>query len=305
MVMMHMLLSKLKADRIKCMFANIHMNSLYTTVKKMIPPVARRFFKPMYQWFGLRAFVKPTFVPLHCADQTVSLLVDPINGSVDEYIFMHHQWEEPIARLLSEQLVEGSVLVDVGANIGAFTIPMAKHVCDAGRVFAFEPHPRLVTQIEKSLKYNVLQNTTVINKACGATVGEQTLYVKSKNVGGSSLVASLEQDERVPLRVTTLDIELADVEKIDVIKIDVEGYELEVLQGTQNIIRTHRPVLVIEFSPSLYEARSKTIGLEIFELITASGYSILEVERGLCISDIPKYLHDIGLQQVNLLCTPA
>jgi len=279
------------------------MNVSYTTVKKMIPPSVRRFFKPVYHWFGLRGFTEPTFTSLQSADVTVSLQVDPTNGVVDEYIFMHHQWEEEVAQVIAAHLHTGAVFVDVGANIGAFAIPMAKKVSDSGRVFAFEPHPKLVQQIKNSVQENKLANVTVIQKACGAVVGEQALYLKPKNSGGSSLIQSDQPEEGLLLSVTTLDSELSALEKIDLIKIDVEGYELEVLQGGRTILSQYKPTLVIEFSPSLYESRSKTMGFEILQLLVEMNYTIWEIERGIYIQDVANYVAELGLNQVNILCT--
>ena len=271
----------------------------------MIPSSVRSFFKPTYQRFSLRKFTAPTFTTLHSADITVSLNVDPTNGAVDEYIFIHHQWEEEVAQVLADHLHQGAVFVDVGANIGAFTIPLAKKVTDTGKVVSFEPLPKLIHQVEKSLARNELSNVSLINKACGAEVGTQDLYVQAENIGGSSLIKKTAGGEKISLTVTTLDKELAALEKIDLIKIDVEGYELEVLQGAECTLRKHHPALVIEFSPSLYQPRSETMSLDILQLLITLGYRIWEIERGFYVDDVSGYLEEIGSNQVNILCTTS
>jgi FkbM family methyltransferase len=138
-----------------------------------------------------------------------------------------------------------SIIIDIGANIGAHTIFFAKKA-SKGHVIAIEPQPQIFQILCANVVANNLRNVQTIHGGIG---GENTLmsvpnldYNQINNYGGVSLQAATQGMHRIP--VMTLDgIELP---KCDLIKCDVEGMEHQVLLGGMNFLRQHKPVLYVE-----------------------------------------------------------
>ncbi len=276
---------------------------MYDKIKKRIPSPLRSLLKPWYQSWHFRTFIGRQLVPIYNDEVQFFLELDRKNGAVDEYIFIHRNWELQVGQVLHEQLQPGGVFVDVGANIGYFSLLAATLVGESGRVIAFEPLPRLVGQIRRSAVHNHYQWLKVVPKALGDVAGSMELVLSAHNIGGSSLVTPNRIGERVTVEVSTLDFELADLERIDVIKIDVEGFEYEMLQGAQQTLERCRPTLVLEFSPHFYKERSTTMETEILTLLRQLGYTFTILQTGKTADDIDTLLTLIKGEQVDLLCT--
>jgi FkbM family methyltransferase len=154
-------------------------------------------------------------------------------------------WELPIAVLLMELVSRtdpNSLVVEVGANIGTMTVPLSLNF--AGKVLAFEPVARTAADLEANLKLNEIDNVILELKACGAQAGRgEMVRLLEENRG----MAQLNVTSSGATIVTTIDAEAAARgNKISLIKIDVEGHEMAVLEGAQNVLRTHRPLVVCE-----------------------------------------------------------
>lgn len=147
---------------------------------------------------------------------------------------------------LFRQIVRpGSLVVEVGANIGAHTVELSKLAGANGAVFAFEPQRIVFQTLCGNLALNQCANVYAQQAALGAENG--TLFVppvdpmSTANFGGVSMVG-ITQGEAVP--VFTLD-SLA-LPSCHILKVDVEGMEVEVLRGADRTIREHRPFLYLE-----------------------------------------------------------
>ena len=138
---------------------------MYNTVKKYIPASVRSVLKPLYQAWALRNFTEPEIVVVRDGSAEFSIALDRQNGAVDEYIFMHRNWEPQVGKVLHQQLATGGVFVDVGANIGYFSLLASSLVGESGKVVAFEPLPQLVNQIRRSAAENDYRWLQVVPKA--------------------------------------------------------------------------------------------------------------------------------------------
>lgn len=160
---------------------------------------------------------------------------------------LYGEWcESEVAGLL--QIVRpGDVVLDIGANIGTHTVPLAQRAAPNGAVFAFEPQ-RVVFQILcGNVALNGLPNVQCYQKAVGArrgTVGVPALNQElDQNFGGLKL-GDRPPDRGEPTEVVTIDD--LDLPACRLIKIDVEGMEVDVLAGAANTIRKHGPILFVE-----------------------------------------------------------
>ncbi|RAK52001.1 FkbM family methyltransferase [Phenylobacterium deserti] len=166
-----------------------------------------------------------------------------------------------------KQLIKpGMTVVEIGANIGTHTVPMAK-ACAPGRLYAFEPQQRVFQVLCGNLALNDVRNVLAYPEGCGEESGYATVppiaYEQANNFGGISL--STDASRGVRVRITPLD-EL-DLRKLDVLKIDVEGFEPKVLRGARETILRCRPVIYIE-NDRLEQAH------EVIQLIDRMGYQM-------------------------------
>jgi FkbM family methyltransferase len=155
----------------------------------------------------------------------------------------------------------GSVLFDVGANLGLCALPFSTIATDTGRVVAVEPGRRTAADLRAAVQLNDRANIEVIEAALGNARGEATLLDPGWNASGAfvSLETSpaaalheLSSDvEALSVRVMTLDdvVEQRSSNRVDLVKIDVEGFESRVLAGSTRTLERFRPVCVIEFNP--------------------------------------------------------
>ncbi|MCC7101423.1 MAG: FkbM family methyltransferase [Rubrivivax sp.] len=147
-------------------------------------------------------------------------------------------------------LGEGAVLVEVGANAGYLTVPLARMVGTSGRVVAFEPQPAIHRLLCANVALNGLPQVDCVHAAVGA--GEDVVEVPvidpavGGNFGAVSLVDVVDGARTAAVPLVSLDRACGGLERLDVVKIDVEGMELEVLKGARELIGRFRPVLVPE-----------------------------------------------------------
>ena len=165
----------------------------------------------------------------------------------------YDEYEESEAKIMEEKIKVGSIVVDVGANIGLHTLNMARIVGNTGQVFAFEPDPSNFKILRKNVKINNYQNIILEEKAVGDKHGRVTLY-QSDHPGNHRLFPQTKQAKgEVEVELTSLDKYFIDsnlAEKINFIKIDVEGLEFSVLNGMKNILKNNKKIkMIFEFMP--------------------------------------------------------
>jgi FkbM family methyltransferase len=149
-------------------------------------------------------------------------------------------------------LKANSVVVDAGANIGAFSV-FAATLAPHGSVYAFEPAPRAFELLKRNIV--LYQNIHCYNLGLGNTSTRHKLYVHSQDTFSSTYEDSgrLEIVQRkgslidIDSQVITIDefVSREHINKLDLIKIDTEGYEAKVIEGARNTITKHRPIIVL------------------------------------------------------------
>lgn len=143
----------------------------------------------------------------------------------------------------------GATVLDVGANIGVFSLLAAERVGASGRVLAVEPDPRSRRWLQENARSNGFSNViNVVAAALGATSGEQSLILNEADPSQSALGAPT-ADETAILVPVVPGHELVDG-SVDVVKIDVEGREIDVLRGLELLLaRSPGAVLFCELNP--------------------------------------------------------
>ena len=188
----------------------------------------------------------------------------------------------------------GSVAIDVGANLGEWTVPFARSVGAAGRVIAIEPAPRIAASLEATLAANALRQAEIIRCAIGDHDGQTEFAVPVVtsariDTGTARIGPACAGHEalRVPLRsLQSLAAELS-LDRLDLIKIDVEGHERQVLDGAAAILDQYRPTLVIETGHEAEGDRTAT-----HDRLRGLGYRMLGIllDHGMATADWQAYV---------------
>ena len=158
------------------------------------------------------------------------------------------QYEPQTTEYITNSVKEGSVVVDVGASFGYYTLLLARLVGPRGRVYAFEPIPRDYAILKKNIRANGYQNVILENKAVSDVDGNARFYISPVSYGMSSLCPLTNPESILDVEVVSLDSYIQ--EDVDLIKVDVEGAENLVVKGGRKLIHNSvNPQLVVEFAP--------------------------------------------------------
>ena len=157
----------------------------------------------------------------------------------------------------------GATALDIGANIGYYSLLTSAAVGPKGRVYAFEPESRNFGLLEKNLALNHATNVTAFRLAVSDAPGTGTLVLSPTNMGdhrlafGASAGAPRAADSQV-VEVDSLDrrLERERVTEVDFIKLDVQGHEHRVLVGARRLLtrQAHRLVILMELEPEALRA---------------------------------------------------
>ncbi len=171
------------------------------------------------------------------------MVVNRYDQYIGQSLIHYGEFSREEAETLRGLVRPGAWVIEVGANIGALTLPLLEAVGPEGFVMAFEPQ----AEVRALLRQNVAPyagRVEVREEACGPAEG--VLYVPPiqydapGNFGGVSLAPTGD----APVRIMPLDNLL--LPRLDLLKIDVEGMEAEVLQGARRLIQQHWPILYVE-----------------------------------------------------------
>jgi FkbM family methyltransferase len=208
-----------------------------------------------------------------------------VDQSATHIFFQHYEKEE--AEIISSYVKKGMRVLDIGANIGYFTLLMAQKVGANGRVYSFEPNPRMVSQLKKNIGLNKDLNDGRIKLqdiALGNSEGESDFYSPvrgAEGVGGLKDTKRAEFGELFRVRVSKLDTWISEekIEKIDFVKMDVEGGELDILLGAPIMLGKMRPTILFEVV-ELNTAPYGYSGKDIFEYLRLYSYQIMPLSCG-------------------------
>jgi FkbM family methyltransferase len=232
-----------------------------------------------------------------------SLLLDPLD-SLELSIFRSYEPFE--TSLLSAEIRPGMTIVDVGANIGYYTLLFSKLTGEAGRVYAFEPEPQNFALLQQNLTRNARTNVVALNRALSDRSGQSFLYLSSENLGDHQAYPSEDDRRKVPITMTRLDECVRG--PVDLIKMDVQGFEARALDGMEAVIASSpRVAIFTEFWPEGLRRANSDAG-EFLRRLRSFDFEILfinEYANRLEPADdaelLRRYAPAIG-SHTNLLC---
>ena len=158
-------------------------------------------------------------------------------------------WEELTTEMFKKVLKEGDVVVDLGANIGYFTLLAARLVGKKGKVYAFEPESINYSLLLKNIELNGYDNVVAVQKAVSDVNGKARFFLDKNDTGAHTLYQPSDRGDYIEVKSVTMDEFFKDKKyPINVIKMDVEGAEMAAFSGMGRIIRENKNLkMFVEF----------------------------------------------------------
>jgi FkbM family methyltransferase len=217
-------------------------------------------------------------------------------------------YEPHVTRILSERLRSGMTFLDIGANIGYFSLFAASLVGPAGKIISIEPNPSNAKALHASADLNAFRQIRVVQAAAGAC-WEMLLLTPGYSNGVVSPANGSIQDLLPRETVLSCPVDaIVGTAKVDLIKIDVEGFEFRALTGASELIERHHPAIITEFTPGALPGISGVSPTEYLQFFVSRGYeiSVLEHDRavrcGTETSMVMSRFEASGADHIDLLC---
>lgn len=236
--------------------------------------------------------------------------VDPIkdNNGIEHELYYKGIYEKATMYVIRSCLKEGDAFIDVGANIGVVSLYASLCVGKSGKVYAYEANPDTVKLLQNNIALNGYTNITIFEYALGSQEGKGEIYPETiaNNRGGASMVKREGQSSlKYEISIKKLDDTLGPIKPV-MMKVDVEGWELEVLKGSHNVLAAmDAPILIVE----CVMERENTIGSpnEIFNYLkSVNDYQIYKFDMG--TDRISKLIEVKSASELpdqdNILCIP-
>ena len=213
-------------------------------------------------------------------------------------------------KIIREEIHEGDIVIDVGANIGYYTLIFAQLVGSSGKVFAFEPEPKNFEILKKNIEINNYQNIVAEQKIVSDKSGIVKLFIAEHGIVGHRINQEKSSQKFIEVESIILDNYIKKLNldnKINFIKIDVEGSEPKVLEGTKEIIQKSNQLKIFtEFNREVV----KEYGIEpkeMIDLFYRNGFKIYlpnYKENKINLTNVNELLtsKETLLENINLLC---
>ncbi len=235
------------------------------------------FYKHVFEKYGL--FAKKEVVAIYDGDIHVQLKLDDF---IQQQIFLLDYYDKPGILFLKKHLSSGAIFVDIGANIGAYTLIASKMVTKYGKVFAFEPAKHVYDQLLRNISLNQFENIRLeklalfdkktkleLKISSNANLGMSSIHDHDEETGEIEVVEAISGDEYFKQIAPS---------RMDLIKLDIEGAELFALQGLKQTIEKFRPLILIELSEAVLQ-RSNINKMEIIHFIEHLHYEMKGINQ--------------------------
>jgi len=212
------------------------------------------------------------------------MVFSPRKNRISRAIFKDGIWEPRVTSLLKVKTHPGMVALDIGADIGYYTLLFASLVGRNGRVIAFEPIPEARKRLEHNILINGYGNVVISKYALGNREG--TVFLEDPlNKSRINLSNVRSRNKSIIVSIRRMDDLLTELKlnSIDIVKIDVEGAEHEVLRGMEHTLREYQPLLIIEVHHELLPLFGSS-SEKLLDWISNLGYQITQIDQELEIN---------------------
>jgi FkbM family methyltransferase len=171
------------------------------------------------------------------------MYVDVSRSSVQRLLFLQGELYIAERRLLRRLLEPDQRVVDIGANIGYYTLLFVHAIGAQGHLSCFEPEPDNLTELRRNVERNALANVEIFPIALGCAAGFVSF---DRGINGQ-----VREDGTGEVEVALQRLDDVVTSPVDFVKVDVDGYEGHVLAGAERCLEQHRPTLFLELHPAL------------------------------------------------------
>jgi FkbM family methyltransferase len=210
-----------------------------------------------------------------------------LEQGIDLAIYLLGAFERSTVNAYRKIVRQGDTVLDIGANVGAHTLQLAKLVGSNGAVIAYEPTAYAVYKLRQNLALNpgLVQRVTVAQMMLTDSddrTPEQEIYSswplnseKNVHAGHRGQLKSTEGSRALKL---DSHLQSLNVKKVDFIKMDVDGFECHVLGGAMATLENCQPAILMELSPYLYSEHGKSLD-DLLSLLSRAGYSMFHLDH--------------------------
>lgn len=183
-------------------------------------------------------------------------------------------YEPELIQYIDHHVRERSICLDIGGNVGAVSLALAKAVGPEGKVYAFEPAPPNYERFRANLNLNLSLAERIHLEHCGCSDQPGQLFWREEP--GNPGNGFLGTEGSLAVDVVTLDEFFANrpLPRLDFCKVDVEGMELEVFRGARNLLLQHRPTLSFETLSRFRHAGDRDNFGELCDFLEGLGYTL-------------------------------
>jgi FkbM family methyltransferase len=204
---------------------------------------------------------------------------------------------------------KGDTVIDLGANIGYYTLIFAKLVGKLGHVFAFEPEPSNFELLSKNVKENKHENVTLVQKATSNKNSKIKLYVSKRNLASHRIFDAGDKRKSIEIDVITLNEYFKkNTNPIKIIKMDIEGAEGATLLGASKIIENSKDIIIMmEYFPKLIK-KFGMIPKEILKSLIEKNFKLFNMNQKnkkldrIILTEFIEEFNEEKKNYANLLC---
>jgi FkbM family methyltransferase len=203
-----------------------------------------------------------------------------LSQGIDFAIFLGNIYERQTRAALRKLVTPGSLVLDIGANIGAHTLPLAQLVGPNGRVMAFEPTDFAFRKLSRNLELNPSLAARVDACHCFLTANDgagvpEAIYsswplATEAGLHAKHLGREMQTEQAQARSLDSILSERAD-RKVQLVKLDVDGFECDVLRGATAMLRDAHPIFVMELAPYVLEERGSSLE-QLLSYFLPNGY---------------------------------
>ncbi len=199
-----------------------------------------------------------------------------LDDLVQQHLFAHGYYEPEATTMWKYCLQTSNTVVDIGANVGYYSLLTAKYGKRDVRVFSFEPMTHIYNRAKENIELNSFSAIKLTKLALSNQTKKEVIALEEQsNWGGSNIVVNAPKQgaHSEQIETTTLDLfaKEQNLSSVDLIKMDIEGYELFALQGMANTLTQFKPIVFIEILDNLL-ARFNYTPEDIFAFFRKHGY---------------------------------
>lgn len=213
-------------------------------------------------------------------------------------------YEPLLTKKFKNAVKKGDTVVDIGANIGYYTLIASKLVGKTGKVFAFEPEPKNFKILSENVKLNGRNNVVLENKAVSNATGKNILYLYSSIGNSFYQLNDSSNAKKIEVDTIKLDNYFSNYHrKINVVKIDVEGAEFKVFRGMRSLIRKNPNLIIFtEISQKISKVSGENLE-DYFDLLVKYGFRIYDIDDYKKEEKIADKEEVLKKDATNLYCT--